>query len=105
MSWKSLLTAGFAVCVLSSSVMAAPSIMAIPRPYSAASGGIQWEIFVTQNDPAYTGSLSVELPFTLTNYPGAAGASLTQFVKGDGGDNTNGAATDTWYYNETTPGS
>jgi hypothetical protein len=107
MSWKRLLTAGFAVCVLSSSVMAAPSILAKPRPYAfatQATGGIQWEIFVTQHDPLYTGALSVELPLSLTQVSGPGGSAAVIFPQSLGdaaGDDTNGGAQATWYYNET----
>jgi hypothetical protein len=87
---------------------AAPSFLAKPRPYNASSGGIQWEVFVTLNDAAYTGTVSVELPLTLTQVSGAPGSPATtfpQFLNGAGGDDTNGASTATWYYNETAAGS
>jgi hypothetical protein len=73
-----------------------PSILAIPQPYSPILGGVEWEVFVTQLNEAYVGSLAVELPIHFT-------AVLS--LAGDGGDNTNGSAQSTWYYNETASGS
>ena len=103
MSWKSLLSAGFVVCVLTSTVFAVPSIVVKNLPYSAANGTQLWEVQITQNDAAYAGSLSVELPMSLA---GAAHATrpFTVSVNGTGGDDTNGTATTTWYYNQTGSG-
>src|SRR6478752_7640973 len=89
-------------CAVCSSVSAAPSFLAIPRPYSVQVGAIQWDIFVTQNDPNYTGSLSVELPLVLGPHNGPA---FPQFLRDSQGDDTNGPSTATWYYNETAAGS
>jgi hypothetical protein len=98
MSWKSLLSAGVVACVLSSQALADPSILAIPRPYSSGNGGIRWEVFVQMNDDTYAGSLSVELPLTLTAH--TSSPVFTAFLNDPNVDNTNGAVTDTWYYNQ-----
>jgi len=90
-----------AVLVVPLPADAAPSILALPRPYSPSAGGIRWEIFVTQHDPAYTGSLSVELPLTLGPHNGPA---FPQYMNGSGGDDTNGTIGTTWYYNQTGSG-
>jgi hypothetical protein len=103
MSWKRLLSASFAVCVLSVPAFADPSIVALPRSYSAADGGIRWEIFVTQHDPAYTGALAVEIPLILT--PHTTTPAFTTFTKPvAGGDDTNNGAANSWYYNQQGPG-
>jgi hypothetical protein len=68
--------------------------------------GVQWDIFVTQNDMAYTGALSVELPLTLGQFAGPPAAIFAGLdMEGTGGDDTNGTGGTTWYYNETTAAS
>lgn len=101
MSLKRLLSAGFAVCVLTSSAMAVPQITITPLPYVAAEGRIKWELRITQNDVNYNGALAVELPLALTPVTPSFVTSLYD----SGGDATNGTATTTWYYNETAAGS
>jgi len=83
--------------------MAVPSITATPLVYNAADGGIKWEIRITQNDALYDDALAVELPLQLSNF--ALYPSFTTFLKDSAGDATNGAAGQTWYYNETAAGS
>ena len=96
---KSILLVLVSISLIASSACAAPSILAVPRPYVAAQHqGIRWEILLTQHDPAYTGSLSVELPFTLGAHNGPA---FPQTMQGIGVDDTNGTTNTTWYYNET----
>lgn len=97
MSWKSIVITGL-LCVVASPVLAVPSITAKPT-YSAANGGIMWEVQVTQDG---NNSLALELPIVLQGFTG----SFTTFLNNAaGGDKTNGAANSTWYYNETAAGS
>jgi hypothetical protein len=82
---------------------AAPSITAVPRAYSPADGGIRWEVILTQHDPLYAGSLVIELPLTLTPHNGPP---FIQFMRDAGAfDDANNGPHETWYYNETAPGS
>lgn len=97
-----LIVCFFVLTAVAAPVAAAPSFFAKPRPYSAAAGGIQWEVFVVQNSATYTGSLSADLPLELLAHNGPA---FAQFMNNAQGIDTNGAATATWYYNETASGS
>jgi hypothetical protein len=86
------------LCLLASPALAVPTITAKPT-YSAANGGMMWEIQITQDGDD---SLATELPITLSGFT----PSFTTFLNdAAGGDKTNGPANATWYYNETAAGS
>lgn len=86
------------LCVVTSSTYAVPTITAMPT-YSAANGGMMWEVQITQDG---SNSLATELPITLSGFT----PSFTTYLKdAAGGDKTNGPASATWYYNETAAGS
>ncbi len=110
MSWKSLLSAGFAACFLSTSVWAAPSIVAVPSQTVNASGNREWTIRVIPDATAggLPSSLAVELPFThtagaLTRPVGIVDNAATQTNSSQANDTA--AKNDSWYYNETVKGS
>lgn len=102
MSLKRILSAGCAVCVLTSTVIAAPTITATPSQTVNASGNRVWTVRVVPDGGAsLPSSLSVELPFSHT----AGSSSRPLGIVNTGANNTNTAnanvANDTWYYNET----
>ena len=95
-----LLVFTFMLVYASADLVAAPTLSATPT-YNQGLGLIEWEIEITQD--ASGPSMSVELPFILSPVDGANGFTVS--VQGNGGDSTNGAAGNTWYYNETSAGS
>jgi hypothetical protein len=107
MSWKSLLSAGFAVCVLSSSVVAAPTVKVTnPALTANAQGNRVWTVqIIPDGGASLPSALAVELPFTHT--PGLS--VLSMGIVDNAANQTNTAAAnngnDTWYYNETSGGS
>ena len=90
----------FMLVCASADVIGAPTMSATPT-YNQGLGVIEWEIEITQD--ASGPPMSVELPFILSPVDGANGFTVS--VQGNGGDNTNGTAGNTWYYNETSAGS
>jgi hypothetical protein len=104
MSWKSLVIAGL-LCVLAAPVFAVPSLV-VTSTYNATTDNIEWIVSIDQDG---TLSLATEAPLTLTpdtptfavNLRANSSASQTTHGAGD----ANGAANETWYYNETAAGS
>jgi hypothetical protein len=45
---------------------AAPMVV-VSSSYNQALGFIEWEVAIAKNDPAYTGSLAIELPIVLSS--------------------------------------
>ena len=81
-------------------LLAAPTMSATPT-YNQGLGVIEWEIEITQD--VSVPPMSVELPFILSPVDASNGFAVS--LQGTGGDNTNGTAGNTWYYNETSAGS
>ena len=90
----------FMLVCASADLVAAPTMSATPT-YNQGLGVIEWEIEITQD--ASGPPMSVELPFILSPVDASNGFAVS--VQGTGGDNTNGTAGNTWYYNETSAGS
>jgi hypothetical protein len=106
MYWKRILSAGFAVCVLTSSVMAAPTITVTPGTTANASGNRVWTVRVIPDAaPDLPSSLAVELAFTMTPGSSAQPMSIVDNAAIDTNSSNPGALNDTWYFNETTAGS
>jgi hypothetical protein len=100
MSWKSIVSAGL-LCILASPAWAVPSL-SVTRSYNQAQGAIIWEVRVTQDTLT---SLGIELPMQLAGYAATPLTAGLPFLRDSGGDATNGAVGNTWYYNETAAGS
>jgi PEP-CTERM motif len=102
MSWKSIVIAGL-LCVLAVPAWAAPSVRvtSLNDLTTPAGANRQWLVEILPDAADLPSALAAELAFSH-----AAGSSTqpTGIVDGDA-DNTNGAAGDTWYYNETAAGS
>jgi hypothetical protein len=98
MSWKSIVITGL-LCVVAAPAWAVPSL-SFTSSYNAAQDAIIWEVRVTQDTAT---ALAIEAPFTLANHPVIT--NFTPFLRDSGGDATNGAVGQTWYYNETAAGS
>ena len=97
MCWKSLVIAGM-LCVLAAPAFAQPTL-SVTSSYTVANG-VEFEVKVA-NHGAF--SLAIEAPFTLT--PDTAGFAVG--LRGNSGMPTvhnnldaNGAANQTWYYNQ-----
>lgn len=73
----------------------------VTSSYNAGLGVIEWQVKLQKNNPAYTGAMATELPMTLS----AVGSGFVTSLQSAHGDDTNGAANATWYYNETSAGS
>lgn len=100
MNWKPLFATFIILSIISVEAGAAPSIV-VSSSYNSGLGVIEWEIKLQKNNPAYTGALAIELPMTLS----AIGSGFVASLESAHGDDTNGTANSTWYYNETAAGS
>jgi hypothetical protein len=105
-----LLAALVAATVLTTSA-AAVHTLNVTSSYNAALGVIEWEFMITQNG---TASMATNMPLSLTpdtagfdvDLRGNSSASDTTHGRGPlgvpaGASDANGAANETWYYNET----
>jgi len=104
MSLKSLLTAGFAVCILTSAALAAPTIKVTPNATVNANGNRVWTIQVI---PDATGAnlpsaLAVELPFTHVAGSATQPVGIIDDATHVNDTNTQAASAvnDSWYYNQ-----
>lgn len=100
MKRTSLVTSIIFISTLAVHAVAAPSFT-VSSSYNSGLGVIEWQVKLQKHNPAYTGAFAIELPITLS----AVGSGFVTSLESAHGDDTNGAANATWYYNETAAGS